>query len=68
MTTHKHGSPSFAAIISVLSIALYCAGFLRLELELNLQKNRIKALENAAEKSLPTKVDQNLRMDDVPGR
>ena len=69
MTTHKHGSLSFASIISALSIALYCAGFLRIELELNEQKRRINALENVAEKRLPTKVDQNLRklMDDVPG-
>ena len=37
--------PSFASIISVLSIALYCGGFLRVELELNKQRERIDALE-----------------------
>ena len=46
MATQKHSMPSFATILSVLSIVLYCAGFLRVELELNDQKKRIKVLEN----------------------
>ncbi|XP_068717229.1 otolin-1-like [Montipora capricornis] len=37
--------PSFGSIISVLSIVLYCGGFLRVELELNKQRKRIDALE-----------------------
>ena len=37
--------PSFTSIISVLSIALYCGGFLRVELQLNKQNKRIDALE-----------------------
>ena len=41
--------PSFASIISVLSIVFYCAGFLRVELELHEQKKRINALESVAE-------------------
>ena len=45
MTSQKQGSPSLAYIISVLSIALYCAGFLRIEFELNDYKKRIEALE-----------------------
>ena len=49
MTAPKQNSPSFASIISVLSILLYCAGFLRVELELTEQKKRISALENIAE-------------------
>ena len=49
MTAQKHSSPSFASIISVLSIVLYCAGFLRVELELKDQKKRINALENVAD-------------------
>ena len=48
MTAQKHSSPSFASIISVLSILLYCAGFLRIELELKDQKKRLNALENIA--------------------
>ena len=49
MTAQKHSSPSFASIISVLSIVLYCAGFFRVELELKDQKKRINALENVAD-------------------
>ena len=49
MADKKQSSPSFATIISILSIVLYCAGFLRVELELNDQKRRISALENVAE-------------------
>ncbi|KAL9969308.1 hypothetical protein ACROYT_G021507 [Oculina patagonica] len=49
MAVQKSSSPSLASIISVLSIVFYCVGFIRVELELNEQKNRINALENAAE-------------------
>ena len=45
MATQKQSAPSFATILSVLSIGFYCAGFLRVELELNEQKKRINALE-----------------------
>ena len=46
MASQKQSLPSFASILSVLSIVFYCAGFLRVELELNEQKMRINALEN----------------------
>ena len=49
MATQKQCAPSFATILSVLSIVFYCAGFLRIELELNEQKKRINALEIVAE-------------------
>ena len=49
MATQKQCAPSFATILSVLSIVFYCAGFLRVEVELNEQKRRIIALENVAE-------------------
>ena len=49
MVVQKQSLPSFASIISVLSIVFYCLGFLRIELELNDQKKRINALENVAE-------------------
>ena len=51
--------PSFASILSVLSIVFYCAGFLRVELELHEQK-RINALENNAEAKLQSSRDPNL--------
>ena len=53
MATQKQSAPSFATILSVLSIGFYCAGFLRVELELNKQKKRINALEIAAETGPP---------------
>ena len=49
MATQKQRMPSFASIISVLSIVFYCAGFLRVELELHRQKKRINGLEDNAE-------------------
>ena len=49
MATQKQSAPSFATILSVLSIGFYCAGFLRIELELNEQKKRINALEIVTE-------------------
>ena len=49
MPSPKQSLPSFASILSVLSIVFYCAGFLRVELELNEQKKRINDLENNQE-------------------
>ena len=46
--------PSFASIISVFSILLYCAGFLRVELELHQHKMRLNALESVAEAKPPS--------------
>ena len=50
MTVTKQNFPSFASIISVLSIILYCLGFLRVELELKENKKRLNALEKIATK------------------
>ena len=52
MASQKQSLPSFASILSVLSIVFYCAGFLRVELELNEQKKRINALESTEETKL----------------
>ena len=49
MVTQKQSLPSFSSFHSVLSILFYCAGFLRVESELNEQKKRINANENKAE-------------------
>ena len=54
MATQKQCAPSFATILSVLSIVFYCAGFLRVEVELNEQKKRINALEIVAETKHPS--------------
>ena len=52
MASQKQSLPSFASILSVLSIVFYCAGFLRVELELNQHKKRIIDLENNEENKL----------------
>ncbi len=54
MAVQKQAMPSFASIISVLSIVIYCAGFLRVELELHENKKRINALERVAEAKPPS--------------
>ena len=56
MTAQKQKLPSFTSILSVLSIVFYCAGFLRVELELKEQKKRINTLESVGE----TKTNFNL--------
>ena len=53
MASQKQSLPSFASILSVLSIVFYCVGFLRVELELNEQKKRINDLENNWENRPP---------------
>ena len=54
MAVQKQSLPSFVSIISVLSIVFYCAGFLRVELELHEQKKRLNALESVAEAKSPS--------------
>ena len=66
MGTQKQSLPSFASILSVLSIVFYCAGFLRVELELNEQKKRISSIENAAETEPPSSNDPSLK--EIPKR
>ena len=51
MTSQKQKLPSFASILSVLSIVFYGAGFLRIKFELNEQKKRIQTLENDIEET-----------------
>ena len=46
--------PSFATTISALGVLLYCVGFLRVELELNNQKQRLNVLENNPETKPPS--------------
>ena len=59
MTSQKRHFPSFATTVSALGILLYCAGFLRIELELNNQTKRLNALENKPETKPPSS-DRNI--------
>ena len=52
----KQKKPSFPLILSVLSIVFYCAGFLRVELDLSEQKKRIQALESIEEAKSHTNI------------
>jgi len=54
MAVQKKKMPSFASVISVLSIVFYCVGFLRVELELHKQKKRINTLESVTEAKSPS--------------
>ena len=60
MTVRKQNFPSFASIISVISIILFCLGFLRVEVELNDQKKRLNALENVADTKASSSQDFSL--------
>ena len=64
----KQRLPSFSSIISVLSIVFYCVGFIRVELEMNEQKNRINALENVAEEVKPKTDNADLKIRNAPGK
>ena len=55
MVAGKSG-PSFASILTVVSIVVYTCGFLRIELEFNKQKDKINKLESAVE-SMKTSSD-----------
>ena len=68
MAVQKQSLPSFASIISVLSIVFYCVGFIRVELEMNEQKERISALENVAE-AKPQSDDADIKIiKNAPGK
>ena len=54
--------------ISVLSIVFYCAGFLRVELELHEQKKRINALESVAEAKSPSNDTDMKIIKNAPGK
>ena len=63
----KQTLPSFSSIISVLSIVFYCVGFIRVELEMNEQKNRINTLEKVGE-SKPKSDDADMKIKNAPGK
>lgn len=48
MADQKSG-PSFASILTIVSIVIYTGGFVRVELEFNKQKNKINELDSVVE-------------------
>ena len=68
MAVQKQSIPSFASIISVLSTVFYCAGFLRVELELHKQKKRINTLERVTEAKSPSNDAKNYIIRNAPGK
>ena len=68
IAVQKQTMPSFASTISVLSFVFYCAGFLRVELELHEQKRRINALQNVAEAKSPSKDAGMKTIKSAPGK
>ena len=45
----QKSDPSFASLLTILSIVMYTGGFLRIELEFNKQKDKINQLESVVE-------------------
>ena len=62
MTVQMQSAPSFASVISVLSIVFYCAAFFQVQLELNDQNRRISALESVAVSSKQPSNDQTIKI------
>ena len=60
--------PSFASIFSVLSIAFYCVGFLRVELELLAQRKRLNGLESVVKAKLPSDDPDMKIIKNAPGK
>ena len=69
MSVQKQSTPSFALTTSLLSIVFYCVGFVRLELELHEQKNRISTLERVAESTTPPSDHPDMKLiKNAPGK
>ena len=68
MAVLKQKMPSFASIVSVVSIVFYCAGILRVELELHEHKKRINALERVTEAKSPSNDANMKKVKNAPGK
>ena len=45
----EKSAPSFASVLTIVSIVMYTGGFVRIELEFNKQKDKINQLESVVE-------------------
>ena len=65
MVAQKSG-PSFASILTILSIMVFTGGFLRIEVEFNKQKDKINDLEKVVE-SIKTSNSDNIAYGKLDG-
>jgi len=68
MAVQKQNMPYCGSVVSVLSIVFYCAGFIRVELELHDHKKRINALESIAETKSPSNDAEMKIIKNAPGK
>ena len=70
MNVQQQSAPSFATMISILSVLFYCVGFFRVQLELNEHKQRINVLESIVESTTPPPPSNpNIKLiKDAPGK
>ena len=66
MVVQKSG-PSFASILTFLSIVVFTGGFLRIEVEFNKQKDKISELEKVLE-SMKTSNNDNIAQGKLDGK
>ena len=62
----QKSSPSFASILTILSIVMYTGGFLRIEVDFNKQKDKINELEKVVE-SMKTSNSDNIAQGKLDG-
>ena len=62
----RKSRPSFASILTILSIVVYTCGFLRIEVEFNKQKDKINELEKVVE-SMKTSNSDNIAQGKLDG-
>ena len=63
----QESGPSFASIVTILSIVMYTCGFLRIEVEFNKQKDKINELEKVVE-SMKTLNSDNIAQGKLDGK
>ena len=69
MNVQQQSAPSFATMISILSVLFYCVGFFRVQLELNEHKQRINVLESIVESTTPPPSNAKIKIiKDAPGK
>ena len=62
----QESGPSFASIITILAIAVFTGGFLRIEGEFNKKKDKINELEKGVE-SMKTSSSDNIAQGKLDG-